>query len=343
MTEVRPPIAAPAGKNAVPETRAAARNWLAAGRPVAIATVIEAWGSAPVPPGGQMAIAAVDQFQGSLSAGCVESEVIARALDVLQTGRPETLSFGVADETAWRAGLSCGGKIRVHIVRLDPGADLAHLEALELAAEARRPIVVKTSLSDGSRTIATPDQATDFEIAEALRRGRSAIDASGEIFLHALTPSPRIIIVGATHIGQHLAAMAAASGYEVKVIDPRTAFASPARFDPRQLIAEWPQDALEKLAADPFTAIVTLTHVDQIDDAALMIALKSPCRYIGSLGSRKTHAKRIERLRAAGFTDTDIARIHGPAGLDIAAQTPGEIATSILAEIIASFRKTPAS
>lgn len=341
MNEIRPHTPEPKDENLVTEPRAAARAWLEAGRPVAMATVIDTWGSAPVRAGGQMAIADVDEFQGSVSGGCVEADVIASGLDVIETGRPETLSFGIADETAWRAGLACGGKIRVHVVRLDPKDDLAYLDELGSAAAERRPLVVKTRLSDGQRNIASGDQSADPEIAEALRRGRSAIDAGGETFLHALTPPPRIVIVGATHIGQHLATMATASGYDVKVLDPRSAFASPARFNASQIVTGWPEDGLAKFAADPFTAIVTLTHVDQIDDEALTIALKSPCRYIGSLGSRKTHAKRVARLKDAGFSDDDIARIHAPIGINIAAETPGEIATSILAEIIAAFRKAP--
>ena len=341
MNEIRPHTPEPKDENLVTEPRAAARAWLEAGRPVAMATVIDTWGSAPVRAGGQMAIADVDEFQGSVSGGCVEADVIASGLDVIETGRPETLSFGIADETAWRAGLACGGKIRVHVVRLDPKDDLAYLDELGSAAAERRPLVVKTRLSDGQRNIASGDQSADPEIAEALRRGRSAIDAGGETFLHALTPPPRIVIVGATHIGQHLATMATASGYDVKVLDPRSAFASPARFNASQIVTGWPEDGLAKFAADPFTAIVTLTHVDQIDDEALTIALKSPCRYIGSLGSRKTHAKRVARLKDAGFSDDDIARIHAPIGINIAAETPGEIATSILAEIIAAFRKVP--
>ena len=323
--------------------RAAARAWLEAGRPVALATVIDTWGSAPVRTGGQMAVVDVDEFQGSVSGGCVEADVIAAGLDVIETGKPETLSFGIADETAWRAGLACGGKIRVHVSKLDPKTDLDFVKKLDAAAAAREPIVVMTRLADGARQIYDGTNSTDPAIAEAIRRAHSGVDKSGETFLHALTPPPRIIIVGATHIGQHLATMATASGYDVKVIDPRTAFASPARFDPSQLITGWPEDSFKQLAADPFSAVVTLTHVDHIDDDALTIALKSPCRYIGSLGSRKTHARRVERLKAAGFSDTEIARINAPVGLNIDAETPGEIATSILAQIIASFRKVPAA
>lgn len=343
MNEIRPNRPEQQSETLITEPRAAARAWLEAGRPVVMATVIDTWGSAPVRTGGQMAIAGLDEFQGSVSGGCVEADVIAVALDVIEGGAPQTLSFGIADETAWRAGLACGGKIRVHVVRLDPKTDTAYLDQLDAAAAERKPVVVTTQIADGMRRIVPAEQTTDPEIAEALRRGRSAVNESGDTFLHALTPPPRIIIVGATHIAQHLATMATASGYDVKVLDPRSAFASPARFNPAQLVPEWPEDGLATFAADPFTAIVTLTHVDQIDDEALTVALKSRCRYIGSLGSRKTHAKRVARLKAAGFSDADIERIHAPIGLNIAAETPGEIATSILAEIIAAFRKVPAA
>ena len=342
MTEVGPSSAEQKAETTATEPRAAARAWLEAGRPIAIATVVDTWGSAPVRTGGQLAIAGVEEFQGSVSGGCVEADVIAAGLDVIQSGHPETLSFGIADETAWRAGLACGGTIRVHVSRLDPKSDLPFLKRVDTAIAERAPIVVATRLDDGTRQIFDA-AATEPEIADALRRGRSALDASGEMFLHAITPARRVIIVGATHIAQHLAMMATASGYDVKVIDPRTAFASPTRFESSQIMTGWPDDGLAKLTSDPFTAIVTLTHVEEIDDEALRLALRSPCRYIGSLGSRKTHAKRVARLKSAGFSDMDVARIHAPIGIDIAAETPGEIATSILAEIIATFRKAPAA
>ena len=342
MAEIRPSSAQSKAEATATEPRAAARAWLEAGRPIAIATVVDTWGSAPVRTGGQLAIAGVEEFQGSVSGGCVEADVIAAGLDVIQSGRPETLSFGIADETAWRAGLACGGTIRVHVSRLDPKSDLPFLKRVDTAIVERAPIVVATRLADGTRQIFDA-AATEPEIADALRRGRSALDASGETFLHAITPARRVIIVGATHVAQHLAMMATASGYDVKVIDPRTAFASPTRFESSQIVTGWPDDGLAKLTSDPFTAVVTLTHVEEIDDEALTLALRSPCRYIGSLGSRKTHAKRVARLKSAGFSDMDVARIHAPIGIDIAAETPGEIATSILAEIIATFRKAPAA
>ncbi len=332
-----------ASKTDVPLTnpQAAARAWLEAGRPVAIATVIETWGSASVPPGGQMVIAGIDEFQGSVSGGPVEADVISAGHDVINTGKPVTLSFGIADEAAQRAGLACGGKIRIYVSRFDPKTGLDLIRRLDEAAANRTPIVVTTRLSDGAYEIHDGTKTADPAIAEAVRRARSAIDKSGETFVHAFTPPPRIVIVGATHIAQHLATMATAAGYEVKILDPRPSFANAARFDASQIVVGSPKEAFEKMAADPFTAVVTLSHVDEIDDEALTIALNSPCRYIGSLGSRRTHAKRVERLKAAGFTDAAIARINAPVGLDIKAETPGEIATSILAQIISAFRKAP--
>ncbi len=319
---------------------AAATQWLNEGRAVALATVIETWGSAPVPAGGQMAIASDDTFQGSVSGGCVEADVIAAALDVITGGQPQTLSFGVADVTAWRAGLACGGKIRVHVARLDRTRDLALFANLADARAARTAIVVATHLRNGTRQVLAAAVPGIPGVAEALTTGQStAIEtADGELFLHALTPPPRIVIVGATHIAQHLVEMARSIGYEVAVIDPRQAFAGAARFDEEIVTTAWPEAGLQKFI-DPFTAVVTLTHADAIDDEALSIALRTPCRYIGALGSRKTHGKRVQRLSEAGFTDADIGRIQAPVGLNIGAKTPGEIAVSILAQITAAFRK----
>jgi xanthine dehydrogenase accessory factor len=320
------------------EPRAAARLWLEQGRPVAMATVIETWGSAPVRPGGQLAIVGIDEFQGSVSGGCIEADVIAAGLDVIESRQPVTLSYGVADETAWRAGLACGGTLRIHVARLDPHSDLAFLNTLNSAVADRRPIVAAIRLADGDQQIL--DASTnDPEAAAAIRDERSSLSRSGETFLHVIAPQRRIVIVGATHIGQHLSAIARATAYDVKVVDPRSAFISDARFDVSHTLTEWPKDALARLGADSFTAVVTLTHVNDIDDEALVSALGSSCRYIGCLGSRRTHAKRVARLRCAGFSDQDIERIHAPIGLTIGAETAPEISVAILAEIIAEFRK----
>ncbi len=165
-------------------------------------------------------------------------------------------------------------------------------------------------------------------------------DADGRAFLHARVPPPRIIIIGATHMAQALSALVGINGYEVIVVDPRSAFAAEARFPGVRLVTEWPQDALPVLGLDPYTAIATLAHVAHIDDEALKLAVKSGVFYIGALGSRRNHAKRTERLTAAGLTDAEIARIKCPIGLDIGATTPPEIATSVMAEIIVHLRGT---
>lgn len=323
------------------DPRAATRAWLDLGRPVAVATVIETWGSAPVRAGGQMAIVSQDEFQGSVSGGCVEGDVILAALDVIGDGKPVTLAYGVSDQKAWEAGLACGGRIRVHVARYTPGDDAEQLAQIEKLAARRQPMVITSRLSDAARALYTTEAEGPATIADALRKGQSALTVldGAETFLHVITPAHRIVIVGATHIAQHLAGMSRACGYDVKILDPRENFASAARFDGDHLVARWPDgNDFQDLANDSFSAVVTLTHVDHIDDEALALALRSRCRYIGALGSRKTHAKRCERLMQTGFSQADIARVHAPVGLRIGAVTVGEIAVSILAEIISAFR-----
>ena len=318
----------------------AAEHWLQGGEPVALASVIEAWGSAPVPIGGQMVIASGERFQGSVSGGCIEADVIAEAADVLASGKPQVLSFGIADETAWRAGLACGGQLRILVARLTPDHTLPLFAKLHTARDTRTAAVIETRLNDGSLRLVTAALGESPAIAEALASGASALqeDASGGTFLQAISPAPRLFVVGATHVAQVLAKLAQTIGYQITIIDPRSAFTADGRFDASIVETAWPETALKAFAPDPFTAVVTLTHVGHIDDEALAISLRSPCRYIGALGSRKTHAKRVERLTALGFTSADIARIKSPVGLNIGAETPAEIAVAILGEVIAAFR-----
>ncbi len=320
----------------------AARNWLARDGRVAIATVVDTWGSAPVPIGGQMAVAADGNFQGSVSGGCIEGEIIMEAEDILASGQPKRLTFGVADETAWRAGLPCGGKVQVFVERIDAkdgGADL--LDRAVAAGETRRGLVVRTHLADGRKEVFERSDANlPQDIAERFRTAKSQLQETpdGDVFLHALVPPARILVIGATHIGQVLAQIARLASYEVLVIDPRTAFASADRFPDMKLLTEWPQDALPKVGLDLYTAVVALAHVGHIDDEALKLAVQSDCLYIGALGSSRNHAKRVERLKAAGITDGQIARIKAPIGLDIGAQTPAEVALSVMAEIVLAVR-----
>ena len=220
--------------------------------------------------------------------------------------------------------------------------DLLH--ALNTERAARRAVVVVTEVANGEqRLVKAADVARDplkDVIEKRIRMAKSGMEetAQGRVFLTVHVPSPQLVITGAVHISQALAPIGALLGYDVTIVDPRTAFASPERFPDVKVIAEWPDDALPPLNVDHYTAFVALTHDPKIDDPALKHALARDCFYIGALGSRKTHAKRNERLKEAGLKDADIARIHAPIGLPIGAVSPSEIAVAIMAEITQSLR-----
>ena len=220
----------------------------------------------------------------------------------------------------------------------------ATLIALTNARTGGRPIVLATAVDTGEERLIDPTLATHGAL-ESAARDAALRDKSGTAevdgrawFLNVFNPPLQMYVVGAVHIAQPLSRMAALSGFNVTVIDPRTAFATSERFPGLQLIAEWPDEALANIALDMRSAVVTLTHDPKLDDPALAAALKSPAFYIGALGSKKTHAARLGRLKALGFDDAALARIHGPVGLDIEAQSPAEIAVSILAQVIARLR-----
>ena len=224
---------------------------------------------------------------------------------------------------------------------------LATLAELNAERAARRPVIVVTDTASGEqRLIKAKDFAADplrTELAKQLRMGKSGmVEVSGKkLFLNVHAPTARLVIIGAVHISQALAPLARSLDYDVTVVDPRTAFASPERFPDVPLIAEWPDVALPPLNIDHYTAFVALTHDPKIDDPALLHAFQRDCFYIGALGSRNTHAKRGERLRAQGAKDSDIGRVHAPIGLAIGAVSPSEIAVSIMAEITAQLRLPP--
>ena len=225
---------------------------------------------------------------------------------------------------------------------------LALLTALNSARAARQAAVLVTDMiTHAQRLVLGADVAQD-DLAElldsAVRSGKSGLveHEGGLYFLNVQVPPVRLVVIGAVHISQALAPLAAATDFDMFVIDPRTAFATPERFGGVKLLAQWPDEALPQIGGlDRYTAVVAVTHDPKIDDPGLIAALKAECFYIGALGSRKTHAKRVERLMAHGFSESDIARIHAPIGLDIGAVSPAEIAVSILAEIIRDLRKKP--
>jgi xanthine dehydrogenase accessory factor len=224
---------------------------------------------------------------------------------------------------------------------------LALLRELNEARAARRAAVLVTALADGAQRFVAAAAASDDplrqEIEAALRSGKSGtVERDGAAyFLTVQVPPVRLVMIGAVHISQALAPIARIAGLDTVVIDPRTAFATPERFPETPVVAQWPDEALELRPLDRYTAICLLTHDPKIDDRALTRALAAECFYIGALGSRKTHARRIERMKAEGFGDEALARIHAPIGLDIGAVSPAEIAVSIAGEIVAALRKKP--
>ena len=322
------------------EVPAVARRWLEDYGTIALATVIKTWGSAPVPVGGQLVVGPYERFEGSVSGGCVEAAVITAAADVMATGQPKVLGYGVGDETAWRVGLPCGGRIEIFVERLSGAQDAAYLDAVLTAREQRSLLVVDTDLSSGRRVLHHRAEAYVPETAELLANGDCVLheDVESRRFLHALAPPVRVILVGAGHVAQVLADLAQRVGYQAIVIDPRTAFSSETRFGGVPLRHDWPGTALPDLRLDARTAVITLAHDARLDDETLPLAVRSPCFYVGALGSRRTHEKRVERLAEAGLTAAEIARIDAPVGLPIGAKGPAEIAVSILGAVIKARR-----
>jgi xanthine dehydrogenase accessory factor len=318
-----------------------ALDWLAEGRRVALATVIQTWGSAPQPVGSWLVIDGEGNFLGSVSGGCVEGAVIAEAAEVLAGALPKTLEFGVEDATAWSVGLACGGSIRIFLEPLAAGASEKVLRRLAGEVEGRRPVALITELATGRQSLAHSPAELRGELASALEdafccdRSAAVEGSDGEIFINVFNPTIRLVIIGAVHVAQALVPMARAVGYDVVIVDPRSAFATKERFGDVTLAQDWPDEALPKVGVDARTAVVVLTHDPKIDDLALIYALDSKAFYVGALGSRQTHAKRVARLAQAGVAGPDIDRIHAPIGLDIGAQGAAEIALSIIAEIMA--------
>jgi len=317
------------GSDDIPETALA---WHRAGRGVVLATVVETWGSAPRQAGSLLVVADDGQMMGSVSGGCVEGAVVVEAEAARADGQPRVLTYGVSDEVAFAVGLACGGTIRVLVEPVGRALPVDVLEALVAARAAKRAVALVTDLTSFSH------QVTDGpEVADRLRSDKTGVDDGRLVAVH--NPPLRLIVVGAVHIAQALLPMARACGYDPVLIDPRGAFGSEARFPGEVISEDWPDEALAALAPDARTAIVTLTHDPKLDDPAIRIALRSKAFYLGCLGSKRTHAKRVERLTAEGFSDAEIARIHAPVGLDIGAKSPAEIAVSILAQITRVLRR----
>ena len=323
---------------------------------IALATVIQTWGSSPRGAGAKMALTPEGKITGSVSGGCVEGAVFEAGVETLKTNRPQLLHFGVADETAWDVGLACGGSIDVFVKPLD----LGFFDALRSVYDEERPAVIVTAVrgddgilgremllrEDGSftGTLSVDLDESAMKLArQALEEGVSRhvdLNETTELFLEVVLPPPTLIAVGGVHITIALMALAKTLGYRTVVIDPRSAFGNAERFrNVDQLIQAWPDEAFEQIPITRSTAVAMLTHDPKLDDPALKIALPSPAFYVGALGSRTTQAKRRQRLLDDGVSEAQLERLHGPIGLDIEAHSPEEIAVSILAEIVATRNK----
>ena len=325
------------------------------GEEVVLATVVGVRRSAPRPPGARLCLTRGGRIAGSVSGGCVEADVFQRALAVLDNGRPEVASYGIADETGFEVGLSCGGEIDVLIEPFAPGAEW---ETLRRCVERREPVVYAVGLAPEAllgRKLTRPagghavgaispllDEAVLREGEGLLRAGGTSVLAlpwegrEARVFVEASLPAPSLHIVGATHAAVSLCRLAAEAGFEVTVIDARSALATRERFpDAARIVHAWPEEAMEQAPLDGYSSMVVLTHDPKFDVPALARALRSPARYVGAQGSRVTHEGRKAQLRRLGFGEEDVARIRSPIGLDIGSRTPAELAVSILAEVLA--------
>lgn len=328
-------------------------NWRADNRQIALATVIQTWGSSPRRAGAKMALTPDGKITGSVSGGCVEGAVYETGVDVLKSNHPQLLHFGVADETAWEVGLACGGSIDIFVKPLDTEffdtlrSLLVEEQSAVLLTVVRGPeellgheiLVRDDGYVTGALTNQFDKQALDLA-RETLMQGesrRAILNEDVEIFLEVILPPPTLIAVGGVHITIALMSLAKTLGYRTVVIDPRSAFGNKERFpNVDQLIQLWPDEALQQVPITRSTAVAMLTHDPKLDDPALKIALPSPAFYVGALGSRTTQAKRRQRLVNEGLPESQLNRLHGPIGLEIGAGAPEEIALSIMAEIVAA-------
>jgi xanthine dehydrogenase accessory factor len=320
-------------------------RWLAADESIALATVVRAEGSSPRPLGSRMAVTKSGQMVGSVSGGCVEGDVFREAQEVLREEEARRLQYRAVDEDGWEVGLACGGTIDVFV---EPLVDAHRL--LVDALQREETVGMATRLDGDAHLLAWPDDrlhgdrsltAQLMPLLEAAQFPSSTAELrshpEGDVFLEVFARPPTLTIVGAVHIAVPLATMAQLLNFHVRVVDARRAFATEDRFSHvDELVVAWPQEALAPRTLRPRDALVVLTHDPKFDVPALEVALRNPVGYIGLLGSTTTQEERYAALRERGFQEEDIARIHGPVGLDLGGRRPAEIALAIIAEIVAA-------
>ena len=301
------------------DVREQAARWLARGERVALATVVATRRSAPRPVGSKLIVSEQGELFGSVSGGCVESDVAVQASEVIASSEPRLLSYGITDEQAWEVGLPCGGEIEVFVQplgELPADGTGVLLTVLEGGRAGESRLVQQSTIDPGPSRI---------------------LELDGEkVFAEVLGPPPCLVVVGATDTAEALCRSAGGLGWRTVVVDPRPGLATAERLPSAgELVVAWPDEGLERLELDDDTAVVVLTHEERLDVPALTTALPSEAFYVGAIGSRKTQAKRRERLLEAGVSEESLERLAGPAGLDLGADTPAETAVSILAEILA--------
>lgn len=327
------------------------QKWQENKQSTALATVVRTWGASPRGVGASMGVNENGLMTGSVSGGCVENAVIEQSMDCIKTGKPRFLHYGIADDLAWEVGLSCGGTVDV-IVR---PANWSLVNALQ-AALAKGDSLLQVIVIKGSQEILGRERlfflngiqqgddltALEPSLTTLIRQHQHnqkpieiQLNDETTLLLIPLFFPPRLVVVGAVHTSIELVRIANVVGYHTIVVDPRRAFLTPERFpEADELILKWPDKALDELNLDPGTAVVFLTHDPKIDDPGLQVALRSPAGYVGALGGRNTQQTRRERLQEAGFTPEQISRLYGPVGLKLGGREPGEIAVSIMAQII---------
>jgi xanthine dehydrogenase accessory factor len=336
------------------------RGWLDDGTRFALATVVAVRGSAPRPPGASMAVTAAGEAVGSVSGGCVEGAVYELATEVLASGRPVLTTYGISDDEAFAVGLTCGGILDI-LVRPVAAADAGALRAALDSLAADQPVAVATVVGGeapiaaqlvvwGDRTeggLGTTglDAAVTDDARGLLAQGQTAVRHYGPrgerrqdevaVFVESFAPPPRLLVFGAIDFAAAVARIGRYLGYRVTVCDARPVFATAKRFpDADEVVCDWPHRYLRTTTVDERTVIAVLTHDPKFDVPLLEVALRTPAAYIGAMGSRRTHEDRVARLRAAGLTDEELARLRSPIGLDLGARTPEETAVSVAAEII---------
>lgn len=337
-------------------------GWLGAGRRVVLATVVDVVGSGPRSPGAHMAVNDAGEVAGSVSGGCVEGAVVEEALALLDGGTAHAVSYGISDELAMGVGLTCGGTVRIFLEELSAAGSAPLRAAIGDALGREQPVAVCTVThgpATGAKLVVRPgaepigslgepelDRVAGRDAAGLLGQGLTeerhygtrgeALQAEVTVLFESFAPRPHLVVFGAVDFTRALVQVGRVLGYRTSVCDPRATFATRERFpEADEVVVDWPDRYLEKAEVDARTVVCVLTHDPKLDVPALVAAVRTPAAYIGAMGSRRTHADRLRRLRDAGLVDDDLARIAGPIGLDIGARTPEETAISILAEVVA--------